>query len=268
MSGATVEADGVSARLHRDWRRVAVGFAVAVGAVAVGLASGPDLRGRLGLFEPVVEWAVPAVAVAGFTLWFCRRHLDANRADGDPRVYPRLGLANGVTLGRAGLFAALAGFLAVEPSPAVAWLPAACYGTGCVLDIADGAVARRRGRTTVLGAKLDMAVDTMGFLVAPLVAVAWGRLPVWYLSLSAARYLFNSGCWLRRRRGLAVGDLPDSALRRPLAGAQMFFITLALAPLLPVAVVRPLAAAVLAPSLTVFVRDYLAVAGHLGRAAR
>ena len=57
-------------------------------------------------------------------------------------------------------------------------------------------------------------------------------------------------------------DLPPSRVRRPLAGVQMVFITLALAPVLPVGTVGLLAAVVLVPSLAVFARDYLVVAGY------
>nr|WP_231554243.1 hypothetical protein [Halobellus rufus] len=108
-----------------------------------------------------------------------------------------------------------------------------------------------------------MAFDTTGFLVAPVVAVLWGQLPIWYLSLSAARYLFKAGRGLRRRRGLPVYDLPDSLIRRPLAGLQMAFITLALSPLLGLAAIRLPALLVLVPSLAVFLRDYLVVSGRL-----
>ena len=211
-----------------------------------------------------VRWLPPVAAVAGFQLWFSYRHLDTNRPDGggtEVSVYRSLGLPNLVTLGRGALLAALAGFGTLTPRPEVAWLPALLYGTACGMDFLDGFLARRTERTTVLGAKLDLAIDTTGFLVAPVVGVLWGQLPVWYLSLSAARYLFKLGCWSRRRRGKPVGDLPPSLVRRPLAGMQMAFITFALVPIVPLSTVRPLAAAVLAASLSVFVRDYLVVAG-------
>ena len=209
-----------------------------------------------------VRWLAPVVAVAGFQLLFLYRHLDTNRPNGDGlAVYRSLGLPNLVTLGRGGLVAALAGLGALTPRPEIAWLPAVLYGAGVTLDFLDGFLARRTQRTTVLGAKLDMAIDTTGFLVAPIVGVLWNQLPAWYLSLSAARYLFKLGCWHRRRRGRPVYDLPASRLRRPLAGAQMAFITLALVPTVPLATVQPLAAVVLSASLSVFVRDYLVVAG-------
>jgi len=268
--------DGRSPRLRRQWRGAAVALAAALTAVGVTLDASPALPRLPGPTDSAaVQWAVPTAAAGGFVVWFCRRHLDANRrgataseegsgVEGErPRTYATLGVANAVTVARGGLFAAVAGFAAVEPAGRVTWLPAVCYGTGCVLDLADGAIARRRGRTTVLGAKLDMAVDTLGFLVAPVVAVVWGRLPVWYLSLSAARYLFKAGRGYRRARGRPVYDLPSSAVRRPLAGVQMAFISVALAPVLPGATVRALAVAVLAPSLAVFARDYLVVSGRL-----
>ncbi|QPV62025.1 CDP-alcohol phosphatidyltransferase family protein [Halosimplex litoreum] len=275
---------GAAARgLRREWTAAAVAFAVGLALAVVGLdglATTDTVVPRWGVVValPVaLQWAAPAVGVGAFVLWFPRRHLDANRpdtdgadddgADGPVRRYETLGLANRVTLARGGLVAALAGFVAVEPTDAVRWAPAVCYGANCLLDLVDGALARRRGRTTVLGARLDMAFDTLGFLVAPVVAVAWGRLPVWYLSLSAARYLYKAGCAARRKRGHSLRDLPPSRLRRPLAGTQMAFITLALAPVLPAATIRPLAVVVLVPSLAVFARDYLVVAGHVGSRA-
>ncbi|WP_380677743.1 CDP-alcohol phosphatidyltransferase family protein [Salinigranum sp. GCM10025319] len=182
---------------------------------------------------------------------------------------PTLGVANAVTLGRGWLYAVVTGFLLVVPPAGSAWrwVPVVCYGTGAALDWVDGALARTAGRRSELGEKLDMAFDTLGFLVAPLVAVVWGRLPVWYLSISVARYLFKAGRGWRRARGLPVYDLPPSRVRRPLAGLQMAFITAALLPVVPVAAVRPAAAVVVAPSLVVFVRDYLVVSGRLGGSA-
>jgi CDP-diacylglycerol--glycerol-3-phosphate 3-phosphatidyltransferase len=91
---------------------------------------------------------------------------------------------------------------------------------------------------------------------------------VWYLSISVARYLFKLGRGWRRRRGKPVYVLPESRVRRPLAGVQMAFITAALCPLVPRSVVWPAAAVVVTPSLVVFARDYLVVAGYLGDAER
>jgi CDP-diacylglycerol--glycerol-3-phosphate 3-phosphatidyltransferase len=274
---------------------------VAVAGTDSVLGPGASAVSAVGL-----RWLLPAATVAAFELWFCLRYLGANRPESDDAgervdadggaaaddaggggvldvaddgravdgvdsrtaVYESLGAPNLVTLTRGALFAALAGFGALAPRPGIAWLPAVLYGTGCVLDAVDGFLARRTDRRTVLGAKLDLAFDTTGFLVAPVVAVLWGQLPVWYLSLSAARYLFKLGRGLRRRRGKPVYDIPDSVVRRPLAGVQMAFITAALSPLLSPPATRPLAVIVLAPSLAVFARDYAVVAGWYGETER
>lgn len=176
-----------------------------------------------------------------------------------------LGLANAVTLARGGLYAVVAGSVVVAPAPALVWVPAVCYGLGAFLDGLDGTLARTVGEETELGARLDLAFDTFGFVAAPLAAVLWGQLPVWYLSLSAARYVFVGGLRWRRFRGRQVFALPDSDAGRYLAGVQMAFLTAALVPVLPV---RPLAPFVLAPSLAVFARDFLVATGRMADPTR
>ncbi|MEF8856454.1 MAG: CDP-alcohol phosphatidyltransferase family protein [Haloplanus sp.] len=234
------------------WRMAATGTA---GAAAAGFAVGGwTLVASATGYTAANRWVLVAGAVLVYEVGFLAYHLD----DGTTA----LALPNLVTLSRGGLYAATAGFLLVPPVPAVRWAPAVCYGAGVALDFADGLLARRLGRTTDLGAKLDLAFDTLGFLVAPLVGVVWGRLPVAYLSLSAARYVYRAGIGWRKRRERPVGDLPESRLRRPLAALQMGVIAVALAPSLPVSVVHPLALVAVAPSLAVFARDYLAVTGR------
>lgn len=176
----------------------------------------------------------------------------------------RLGLANGLTLLRGMLYAVVAGFVVVPAGTALTWVPAACYGVGVVVDRLDGAVARTVGRETELGRRLDMAFDTFGFVAAPLVAVLWGLLPAYYLVLSAARYVFVAAVGIHRRRGGRVHPLPDSDLGKYLAGGQMAFATIALAPPAPTALIHAVTPLVLAPSLVVFARDYLYATGRLG----
>lgn len=240
----------------RGRRRVAATATIGVAAAAV-VVGGWTLVAGAASRDAANRWVLVAGAVLAYEVAFLAYHLDA---DGASAFAP----PNLVTLARGGLYAATAGFLFVAPTPTIRWVPAACYGGGVVLDYVDGSLARRTGRTTALGTKLDHAFDTLGFLVAPLVAVAWGHLPVAYLSLSAARYVYRAGIGWRERRGRPVGDLPPSRLRRPLAALQMGFITVALAPVLPASVLHPLALVVAAPSLAVFARDYLAVTGRRG----
>ena len=253
MSGET---GALGRRLRLEW----------LGAVAiavVGVALGAHLVATAATPEAGQRWLLVTGLVLAFELWFLRSLLARGREE---TALPdgSLGPANAVTVVRGMLYAAAAGFLLVPPSgPAVRWAPGVCYGAGAALDFVDGAVARRNGQATEVGERLDHAFDTTGFLVAPLVGVAWGRLPVWYLSLSAARYVFRAARWWRTRSGRPVYPLPESRLRRRLAAFQMAFIAAALVPVAPVALVHPAATVALVPSLALFGRDWLAVSGRL-----
>jgi CDP-diacylglycerol--glycerol-3-phosphate 3-phosphatidyltransferase len=229
----------------------------------------PDSFAAISLNLDFVRWALLAGVVAVAELWYCYRHLESNHpptsADETAEIerYQFLGLPNTVTLARGALFATLAGFAGVTPIYSIAWLPSLLYGTGSALDFIDGSLARTAGRQTVLGAKLDLAFDSLGFLIAPVVAILWGQLPMWYVLLPVTQYLFKFGRSHRRRRGLRVRPLPSSFVRRPLAGLQMAFITLALAPIGSARLIEILAVAVLAPSLIIFIRDYLVIADYI-----
>jgi CDP-diacylglycerol--glycerol-3-phosphate 3-phosphatidyltransferase len=252
-----------SPALRWRFRLIAVWFALAAGAFALAVTRAFGARAG-GL------WLLTAAPVMCYQLWFLRQWLDlAGSSETDAVSSGTIGVATAVTLGRGWLYAGVAGFLFVVPPTGSVWrwLPVAWYGAGAALDWVDGLLAKTVGRRSELGSKLDMAFDTVGFLVAPLVAVVWGRLPVWYLSISAARYLFKAGRGWRLSRGRPVYDLPPSRVRRPLAGLQMAFITAALLPVVPVSIVAPAAAVVVTPSLLVFARDYLVVTGRLGAAS-
>jgi len=241
----------------------------------VGLRVGLPLAGALCLgavfgaafpADEMTRWALHPAAVAGCCwagqFWLAGRGFDASHVTGSPWRHV-FGLANAITLLRGGLYAVVAGFLVVPSTTAVAWVPALCYGAGVVLDRLDGAVARSVGEETGLGQRLDMAVDTFGFVVAPLVAVLWGQLPVWYLAISAARHVYLAGIYVRRRSGRPIHNRPDSDLGKYLAGVQMVFITVALVPAVPTGLVFAVAPAILAPSLAVFLRDFGYVSGRL-----
>lgn len=235
-----------------------------VGLPVVGALALTLVVGALFPADAMTRWTVHPAVVAGVCwagqLWYAGRGLDTVR----PWRYV-FGAANTLTLLRGGLYAVVAGFLVVPATTDLAWVPAVCYGAGVVLDRLDGMVARTIGEQTALGTRLDMAFDTFGFVVAPLLAVVWGRLPVWYLSISAARYVYVAGIRWRRLRGRPVLERPDSDLGKSLAGVQMVFITVALMPTVPARLVFALAPAVLVPSLAVFTRDFLVVSGRLPR---
>ncbi|ERG96780.1 CDP-alcohol phosphatidyltransferase family protein [Haloquadratum walsbyi] len=268
---------------------------ISVGVTACFVASElqvnqvPDSFAAVSLSLDFVRWILLAGIVAITELWYCYRHLESNHPptstgdntrnpeathttntehnNGDKtseiESYEFLGLPNAVTVARGALFATLAGFAGVTPAYSIAWLPSLLYGAGSALDFVDGSLARTADRQTVLGAKLDLAFDSLGFLIAPVVAILWGQLPGWYLLLPVTQYLFKLGQSHRHRRGLDVRPLPPSSVRRPLAGLQMAFITLALSPVVSAHLIELLAVAVLAPSLIIFIRDYLAIADYI-----
>ena len=252
----------------RPWARAASSSShVAVGrvvlpllaAVMVGLAVAVLLPAAPAAWSPVSPAAVAAAFAAG-QLWVVAHNTAPTELGEEPIGY-LFGLANAITELRSGLYGVVAGLAVAAPTAAVAWLPGLCYGVGVVLDKLDGTIARTIGRETTLGERLDMTVDTAGFVAAPVVAVVWGLLPWWYLSLSVARYVFLGVRWLRRARGLTVFERPDSDLGKYLAGVQMLFLTAVLLPAVPTDLGWRLAPVVLAPSLAVFGRDILAISG-------
>ena len=208
-------------------------------------------------------WLSCAIVAATAQLYYFYFHLDTNHPpDRRGQLYDLLGLPNAVPLARGGLLAGLAGFIPVMIQPAVVWIPSVLYGTASALDYVDGLTAKVVDRRSVLGEKLDMAFDSFGLAVAPTVAILWKQLPVWYLIIGIARYLFVGVISYREFRDRPVYRLPPSRVRRPLAGVQMVFITLSLSPLTTLGQIRAIAVVVLLPSLIIFIRDYLVVTGR------
>lgn len=249
---------------QRSERSLSVGVQVVLalsGAVAL-----TTLLWGLYPLGTVDTWILDPAVVTGLCLagqlWYVSSRLVSPRGASSPPV-AIFGLANTVTLLRGALYAVVAGFVVVPPDTRLVWVPALAYGGGVVLDKLDGTVARTVGQTTTLGERLDMTFDTFGFVAAPLVAVLWGQLPVWYLSLSVARYVYRGGLAWRQHRGRPLFDEPDSDVGRYLAGMQMVFLTAALTPAVPTAFIWAVAPIVLAPSLLVFARDFLIVTGRL-----
>lgn len=242
-------------RLRLRWVAVACLAACATALAFAGL--------RALLADALARrWLALSIPVLAYELALLWRYLPRNRAG--ERLLPSLGPGTLLTIARGILIAFLAGFLLLpQPTESLVWLPAALYGTAALADYADGTVARLADHVTTLGARLDTEFDALGILIAPLLAVLYGQLPVWYLTVSVARYLFVAGRWLRRRRGLPVSDLPPRRSRRVLAGLQMAFVALALSPAVGTPLTTAGAALVAAPFVAGFVRDWLHVSGRL-----
>lgn len=209
-------------------------------------------------------WLALSAGGLAYQLWVLWHGLPANHRLGESELLPNLGPGNRMTLARGVLVACLAGFLLLPPpSSWIAWVPGLLYLLADIADFLDGYLAHRSHHLTRLGEMLDMSFDGLGVLVAALLAVRYGQLPAWYLSVALARYLFLGGLWLRRRLGLPLYALAPSVSRRLFAGLQMGFIAFALLPVFspPATSIAALLFAV--PFLAGFLRDWLLASGAL-----
>lgn len=193
-----------------------------------------ESRRDAALILTVVGLAVTLVAgallsPAGFAVAlaiFCSVSLAVTLA---PRPPGPFGTANRITLARAG-GAAVFGGLALNPAPLAGpggWVAA---GTGAVflaLDGVDGWFARREGRVSAYGARLDMEVDALTMLALSALLLALGKAGPWILAIGLMRYAFVAAgaIWPRLAR-----PLPPSRRRRAVCAVQVGTLTALLAP--------------------------------------
>ena len=209
-------------------------------------------------------WEMRWLGLAALTMFVLLtifwRALHHNHRPTEATLLPSLGYGNGMTLARGLCTMLLAGFLfAPQPTGALAWVPALLYTVERLLDYFDGYVARRTGQATKLGAILDMEFDCVGFLLAILLCIHYGQLPVWYVVLGLARYLFVGGMWLREWRNQPVAPLPPSDNSRLIAGFQTTFVSVVLWPVLSPQVTQLASYLFAIPLCYSFGRDWLVV---------
>jgi phosphatidylglycerophosphate synthase len=170
------------------------------------------------------------------------------------RFHPhaRFGLANGVTLFRAGgtaVFAALALEPALLADPRAAW---AGFAGACLLlalDGLDGLAARRQGLASPFGARFDMEVDAALILALAATALGLGKAGPWILGLGLLRYAFLGA---GRLLPALARPLPPSGRRRAACGLVVAVLGLLLAP--PVA--PPLSTALAAVAFAALVGSF------------
>lgn len=243
--------------MRREWLLYAL-------ATGLFLAGGFFLLRQAWDIGFVLRWLIAAAALAGYLFAFLWRHLPENRPQGmiEASVFPTLGLANGITITRAVLIAALGGFVFLPPERGwAAWAPGLLYLVAAIMDYLDGYAARITRRTSQLGEALDMQWDSIGVLAGALILVVYGQAPVLYLLVGVARYWFLFGLWVHRRRGLPVLNLPTSRFRRPLAGVQMGYIAVALLPVFAPPFTWIAAVLFMLPHQAGFIRDFVSVTG-------
>jgi len=211
-----------------------------------------------------LRWLVLAAAVLLYQAIVLGRNLDKNHREGETGLLPGLGIGNYMTLLRGVMVAGLVGFL-FSPSPEgwLVWIPGILYTLAAAADFLDGFLARLTNHSTRLGEILDMSFDGLGVLAAALLAVQYGQVPIWYLSVALARYLFVAGMWLRKASGRSNADLPPSISRRLFAGLQMGFLGVILWPVFAPPGTTFAAALFATPFLIGFGRDWLYVSGVL-----
>lgn len=238
-TGAVLSIRRESPRLRREWAAVTLlGFSL---LALLALAADLSLAGSLLVWTYCVALSYRSLS-------------ENHREEGENRTpLSSLGMATLVTLTRGFLVAVAAGFLS---DPRVA---APVYSLAAALDHVDGRLARRQRRATRLGSRLDMEVDALGILVASVAGIGLGKLPLWYVAVGLARYLYVGGRFWRERSGLDVRELDPSATRRLLAGCQMGFLAVALWPQVPAALTVSASYLFGAATLAMFARDWLYV---------
>ena len=138
------------------------------------------------------------------------------------------GIANQVTLLRAGLVSLVGGALLVGgPATALRWSLAALVVVALSLDAVDGWLARRFGLASPFGARFDLEIDALLLLVLALLVWQAGQVGPWVLAIGVLRYLFVLGGWLLPwlRR-----TLPPSRRRQTICVQQGITLLLCLLP--------------------------------------
>jgi CDP-diacylglycerol--glycerol-3-phosphate 3-phosphatidyltransferase len=209
-----------------------------------------------------------SIVVMGYVLGLLRYGLRWNHHPQRKILHSTFGCGTWLTIIRGALIAVLAGYL-FQPWPAsqflpgrLSWAPGLLYLSASILDNIDGRVARAGRQETRLGAFLDINLDALGLLIAPLVAIGYGQLPVTYLSVGCAYYVFMAGIRLRKKLSMPVVEPGPWRGARVIAGLQMGFVGIALLPAVKPPLTTLAAYVMMIPLLGGFVRDWVIVCGY------
>ncbi|MFA9428316.1 CDP-alcohol phosphatidyltransferase family protein [Natronorubrum sp. A-ect3] len=253
------------------WLEAATGLVLltALGAGSIAVAWQPARTVEF------VGWVVVALAVVLLVTGIALQRTTQSTG-ADPLTF-----ASWITLTRGAALATFVGVLAVGTAESgstagtvsvpgadaglIAWMPALLFAAAGLLDAVDGAVARKMGTVTDLGARLDVELDGLTTLIGSVVVVSMGAASVAFLAVGAARYLYVGSLWRRRRRGRPVRDLPPSRVRGPLSGFVLFSIWFALVPITTAGQSILLTTVVAVPFLCNFLWDWLVVTTRVPR---
>ncbi len=214
------------------------------------------------------QWILQSTVIMIYVLGLLRHGLGWNYHPDQKVLRSTLGYGTWLTVIRGALIAVLAGYL-FQPWPVsgffpgrLSWVPGLLYISASILDYTDGRVARACQHETRLGAFLDINLDALGLLIAPLVAVWYGQLPTAYVSVGFAYYMFRAGIGLRKKISKPVVEPGPWRGARVIAGFQMGFVGIALLPIAKPPVTTLTAYVVMIPLLAGFARDWMIVCGY------
>jgi phosphatidylglycerophosphate synthase len=216
-----------------------------------------------GVLAHQADWA-GAHVIAGLAAYAALSGIIA-AAVGVERGGPGFGLANQVTLLRAGLVCLIGGALLAGGSLLpLGWSLAALVAAALSLDAVDGWLARRFGLASGFGARFDLEIDALLILILAVLVWQTDRVGPWVLAIGLLRYAFVlAGClwpWLR-------GQLPPSRRRQAVCVQQGITLLLCLLPPVGTTFASVCAGVALLALLASFAADiiYLArVRGALG----
>lgn len=147
---------------------------------------------------------------------------------GSGRLRAGFGIANQVTLLRAGLVCLASGALLAGGSSWISgWSLAAVVAAALSLDAVDGWLARRLSVASGFGARFDLEIDALLILVLALLVWQTGRVGPWILAIGLMRYVYllASSLFPTLRR-----PLPPSRRRQAVCVQQGVTLLLCLLP--------------------------------------
>ena len=214
---------------------------------------------------------IQAAIITAYILILLRIGLPLNYHPRQKVLHSNLGCGTWITITRAMLIAILAGYL-FQPWPQsclfpgrLSWAPGSLYLAASLLDYLDGRVARAGNHETRLGAFLDINIDALGLLIAPLLTVWYGQLPGAYLSVGGAYYLLVFAIWLRKKCSKPVFEVKPRRSARIIAGFQMGFVGIALLPVTGPPLTTAAAYIFMVPLLAGFSKDWMIAGGYISQ---
>jgi phosphatidylglycerophosphate synthase len=186
-------------------------------------------------------------------------------AAGVERRMARFGVANQVTLLRAGLVCLVGGALLAGPASLLGWSLAALVAAALSLDAVDGWLARRFGLASRFGARFDLEVDALLILILAVLAWQSDRVGPWVLAIGLLRYAFVAAGWLWP---LLRRPLPPSRRRQAVCVQQGVTLLLCLLPPVGSTLASVAAGVALFALLASFAADIIYLVGIRGALTR